>query len=51
MIDWISANAGIIGLIFFFTFFIFMALWVYRPGAKKSYQQKAHIPLNEDQND
>lgn len=51
MIDWISHHAGMIGLIFFFNFFVLMAFWVYRPGAKQSYQKKAYIPLNEDQHD
>jgi len=51
MIDWLSHHAGMIGLLFFFTFFILMVLWVYRPGAKQSDQKKAYIPLNEDNDD
>ncbi|MCB1592168.1 MAG: cbb3-type cytochrome c oxidase subunit 3 [Alphaproteobacteria bacterium] len=47
MIDWISQNAGLAGLLFFFLFFVLMALWVYRPGAKKTYQDYASIPLKE----
>lgn len=47
MIGWISEHAGLIGLIFFFSFFVVMAVWVYRPGAKKDYQDKAQIPLKD----
>ena len=47
MIDWISHNAGMIGLLFFFTFFVLMVLWLYRPGSKKFYKSQAHIPLEE----
>lgn len=48
MIDWISQNAGVIGLLFFFSFFVVMGLWVYRPGARQSYQDYARIPLKEN---
>ena len=44
-----SADAGLIGLIFFFVFFCGVALWTYRPGAKKAYQNHADIPLKESQ--
>lgn len=47
--SWLSANAGLIGLLFFFSFFVLMALWVYRPGAKPDYDRKARIPLSEDE--
>jgi cbb3-type cytochrome oxidase subunit 3 len=42
-------NATLFGLLFFFGFFIVMAVWVYRPGSKKSYQGDAHIPLSGDE--
>ncbi len=42
-----SALAGIAGLLFFFIFFMAMAIWVFRPGAKDKYQQDAKIPLKE----
>lgn len=48
MIDFITSYAGMIGLIFFFALFVGMTAWVYRPGARNSYQQQAHIPLNEE---
>lgn len=44
-----SADAGLIGLIFFFVFFCGVALWTFRPGAKKKYQNHADIPLKESQ--
>ncbi len=43
--DFIFDNATLIGLLFFFAFFVVMAVWVFRPGAKKKYQNKADIPL------
>lgn len=48
MIAWLSEHAGVVGLLFFFTFFSLTALWVYRPGSKAEYAAKAQIPLNED---
>jgi len=51
MIDWLSHHAGMMGLLFFFTFFTLTVLWVFRPGAKESYRKKSHIPLNEDRHD
>lgn len=42
-----SADAGLIGLLFFFVFFIAVVVWVFRPGSKKRYDQDAHIPLKE----
>lgn len=47
--DFILDNATLIGLLFFFGFFMVMAVWVFRPGAKKNYQNKADIPLKGDQ--
>ncbi len=48
MISFLSHNAGVIGLLFFFTFFTAMVFWVFRPGAKQDYIAKANIPLKED---
>ncbi|MCB1651474.1 MAG: cbb3-type cytochrome c oxidase subunit 3 [Alphaproteobacteria bacterium] len=48
MIDWVSQHAGVIGLLFFFSFFVLAALWIYRPGSKKNYQEQANIPLKEE---
>ncbi len=48
MIDYIAANAGLIGLLFFFIFFSLVVLWTFRPSAKKSYEDHALIPLEEN---
>lgn len=48
---WLSEYAGIIGLLFFFAFFLAVLLWVFRPGSKADYQKKAQIPLKEDESD
>jgi cytochrome c oxidase cbb3-type subunit 4 len=37
-----------IGLLFFFTFFMCMLAWVFRPGARKKYEGDAQIPFRED---
>lgn len=50
-LDWLSAHAGMIGLLFFFIFFVVMAAWVFRPGSKTLYAANALIPLNENDND
>jgi cytochrome c oxidase cbb3-type subunit 4 len=42
-----SGSAGLIGLLFFFIFFMGVVLWVFRPGSKKKYSQDARIPLEE----
>jgi cbb3-type cytochrome oxidase subunit 3 len=39
------------GLMFFFTYFVGMLGWVFRPGAKVRYQRHACIPLEENDND
>lgn len=47
MIDWFFDNAGIIGLLFFFSIFSVVLLWIFRPGSKPLHQQHAQIPLRE----
>lgn len=47
MLDLISRHAGMIGLLFFFGFFTVMGVWVFRPGAKQSFDMNARIPLME----
>ena len=51
MIDFLAQNAGLIGLIFFVTFFIGMLFWLFRPGAKQQYLTYGYIPLKEAQDD
>ena len=46
--SWIAENANIIGLIFFFTFFCVVAIWIFRPGSKKKYDAHAKIPLKDN---
>lgn len=48
MIYFISDNAGLIGLLFFFSFFTAVALWTFRPGAKEKYTNYANIPFKDD---
>jgi len=48
-IDFTSANAGMIGLLFFFIFFSIVGLWTFRPNAKNKYKKHALIPLKENE--
>jgi len=43
-----SLNAGLFGLLFFFAIFLFLIMWLIRPGAKAAAEKHAQIPLNED---
>ncbi|MCB9991989.1 MAG: cbb3-type cytochrome c oxidase subunit 3 [Rhodospirillales bacterium] len=45
---WITAHAGMIGLLFFFTFFMALVLWLLQPGMKDKARDHARIPLEED---
>lgn len=47
MIDFVTSNATLIGLLFFFSFFVVVLIWVYRPGTKSTYKKYAEIPLKE----
>lgn len=51
MLDWLTTNAGMVGLVFFLTFFVLTAVWIFRPGSKKSYQDNALIPFKEQNHD
>jgi len=42
--------APITGLVFFFTFFVWVAYRTYRPSVKKHMHDYARIPLAEDKN-
>lgn len=46
---WLTAHAALIGLLFFFTFFVGLLFWLMRPGAKKKAEDHARIPFEEDQ--
>ncbi len=49
MIDFLAANAGMIGLLFFVVFFTVVVSWTLRPGAKKMYKEYGSIPLEESE--
>lgn len=49
MILFASEHAGLIGLLFFFVFFVLMVLWLMLPGAKEKAKDSALIPLKEDE--
>jgi len=44
-------DPALIGLLFFFIFFLMMVAWTYRPGARNAYRQIANIPLKDDSHD
>jgi cbb3-type cytochrome oxidase subunit 3 len=44
-----SSYAGVSALLFFFLFFIAVALWIFRPGSKAQYEKNASIPLRDDE--
>lgn len=41
-------HAKIVGLLFFFSIFVYVAFCTYRPGAQKKLQEFAFIPLKEE---
>ena len=43
-----SADAGLLGLLFFFSVFVGIAIWAYHPKRKQQIEQYKHIPLEED---
>ncbi len=48
MIHWIANHAGLVGLLFFFTLFVGVAIWLFLPGMKGRLEPLAQIPLRED---
>lgn len=46
--DWVADNAGMIGLLFFFSVFTGIVGWLYMPGMKKQIEVLGEIPLRED---
>ncbi|MEX0298521.1 MAG: cbb3-type cytochrome c oxidase subunit 3 [Kordiimonas sp.] len=48
MIEWLSNNAGLTGLLFFFSVFLVVAVRVFRPKAKETIESYKYIPLEED---
>ena len=51
MIHLISEYAGQIGLVTFFTVFVGVIFWIYRPGSKQLYTHISNIPLSETRHD
>ncbi len=43
--------APMAGLLFFFFVFVGIAIWAWRPSAKKEFQRLGMIPLKEDNHD
>lgn len=50
MIDWLSdnTNAGMVGLLFFFSVFCGIAYWAFRPSQKDIIEDHKNIPLRGD---
>lgn len=49
--EWFLSHAGLVGMLFFFAFFIGVCIWLYLPGMKSRIEPLAYIPLNEDQHE
>lgn len=45
---WLLEHATLIGLLFFFTVFVWIAVRTYQPKRKKQMQDHANIPLKKD---
>jgi cbb3-type cytochrome oxidase subunit 3 len=50
MMDFIFDFAPVVGLLFFFAFFVAVAVKVCRPSQKEKIQAYANIPFEEDKN-
>lgn len=48
MIDWLSDNAGMVGLIFFFSVFCGIVFWAFRPSQSEIIEGHKYIPLEGD---
>ncbi len=48
MINFLSLNAGMIGLLFFFIVFVGVALWAFLPSQKHKLESYKFLPLQED---
>ncbi len=49
MIDWLSDNAGMTGLLFFFSVFCGIVYWAFRPSKKDIIEGHKYIPLEGDE--
>lgn len=46
-----SMEYGLIGLLFFFIFFMGVLVWLFLPGAKTKYKEYGNIPLEDDEDE
>jgi len=51
MMDFISDNAGMIGLLSFLSVFTVIVIWAFRPGTKEAIESHKNIPFAEEEND
>ncbi len=49
MIEWLSDNAGMTGLLFFFSVFCGIVIWAFRPSQKQTIEDHKYIPLKGDE--
>ena len=47
----VAAWAGTFGTILVALFFIGVLIFIFRPGSKKTYEELARVPLQDDDND
>jgi cbb3-type cytochrome oxidase subunit 3 len=47
--DWLVSHSPVIGLVFFFVFFLVMAVWAYRPANKEKLESNKYLPFAEDE--
>lgn len=47
ILGWVAAHSGHIMLVSFFTGFLGIALWAYRPGNRDKLEQHRDIPFRE----
>lgn len=50
MMEFLYTHGAVIGLLFFFTVFVWVFVSTYRPGQKNVMQSHAAIPLREESN-
>lgn len=48
MIEFLVTHAKLGSLLLFFSFFVLMLVWLYRPGAKQVFNRYAQIALEDD---
>ena len=43
-----NADIGLLGLLFFFVFFVGVSVWVYHPARRQRMEALKHIPLRDE---